>query len=134
MLVIDASTTAAWAFKDETTAEIEAIFDQIGADGAVVPAIWLSEVANALLTGERRGRVTTAALDHVLVTLAALPIEIDGASPMTIWTSALSLAREHRLTVYDATYLELATRRGLSLATQDNDLRTAAQAIGVPLA
>jgi hypothetical protein len=39
----------------------------------------------------------------------------------------------HRLTVYDATYLELALRLSLPLATFDDDLRRAAQQEGVSL-
>jgi predicted nucleic acid-binding protein len=41
------------------------------------------------------------------------------------------LARTHSLSVYDATYLELARRRGRPLATLDDRLRAAAAAAGV---
>jgi predicted nucleic acid-binding protein len=46
---------------------------------------------------------------------------------------AVSIARQRRLSAYDAAYLELAIRERLPLATLDNDLRRAAKSIGVSL-
>jgi len=43
------------------------------------------------------------------------------------------LAGRHKLTVYDAAYLELAVRRRLPLATLDEQLRAAGNSEGVPL-
>ncbi|MEI8079280.1 MAG: type II toxin-antitoxin system VapC family toxin [bacterium] len=43
------------------------------------------------------------------------------------------LAAESALSVYDATYLELAQRLNLSLGCQDGALRSAARACGVKL-
>lgn len=133
-LVIDASTTAAWAFEDEATPEIRELLRRVRDDGASVPAHWPFEVANALLVGERRGRIAAANVTLFLGTLATFPIEIDGDGQGVTWGWVLSLAREQKLTVYDAAYLELAARLGLPLATNDAALQTAAQAIGVPLA
>lgn len=48
------------------------------------------------------------------------------------WSRTLELADLHRLTMYDATYLELALRLSLQLATLDEDLRQAAQREGIP--
>jgi predicted nucleic acid-binding protein len=48
-------------------------------------------------------------------------------------TTVVMLARRHRLTVYDASYLELALRLGLPLASLDGELRQAAIACGVAL-
>jgi predicted nucleic acid-binding protein len=45
----------------------------------------------------------------------------------------LTLARRHRLTVYDAAYLELALREALPMATLDEALASAARAEGVSL-
>ena len=47
--------------------------------------------------------------------------------------AVLRLARAHRLSVYDAAYLELAQREGLPLATLDADLQRAAAGEGVAL-
>jgi predicted nucleic acid-binding protein len=43
----------------------------------------------------------------------------------------VQLAARHKLTLYDAAYLELAQRRGLPLAALDRELRSAAGAEGV---
>ena len=43
----------------------------------------------------------------------------------------LPLARARRLTAYDATYLELAMRMGMPLATRDAALARAAKALRV---
>lgn len=130
--VLDASTTAVWAFKDEVSPYANLVLGQLEIDRAAVPTVWPLEVANALLIGERRGRIppheTTAFLDG----LAKLAIDVEGDhSPA--WGATLALSRALGLTAYDASYLELAGRLGIPLATQDNRLRTAAVAIGVPI-
>ena len=57
--------------------------------------------------------------------ISRLAITVD-SSPNEI--QVLTLARRHRLTVYDAAYLELALREGLPLATLDEALASAARA------
>jgi predicted nucleic acid-binding protein len=95
-----------------------------------VPGVWWFEVRNSLVVNERRGRLSETETAAFLRNLAQLSIHID-RDPAE--ASVLSLARQHRLTVYDAAYLELAQREGLALATLDTALRQAASAIGVPL-
>ena len=41
------------------------------------------------------------------------------------------LARRYRLSAYDASYLELALRQGIAIATLDDDLQKAAKKAGV---
>lgn len=99
--------------------------------GAVVPALWPIEVGNTLVVAERRRRITAPVIDRILAELVALPIAIDEQPALLSWAACVSLAIRHRLTVYDATYLELAIRLHLPLATLDKDLREAAKAEGV---
>ena len=129
--VVDASVALAWCFDDEATAATDALLGRAAVEGVVVPALWFLEVANALLTAERRGRLTPEQTLEVLTRLAALPAERDSAAVSP--TAVLALARAQRLTAYDAAYLELAIRRGLPLATLDEELRRAGKAAGVPL-
>ena len=129
--VVDASVALAWCFDDEATGATDALLGRAAAEGVVVPALWFLEVANALLTAERRGRLTPAQTLEVLTRLAALPAERDSVAVSP--TAVLALARAQRLTAYDAAYLELAIRRELPLATLDEELRRAGQAAGVPL-
>lgn len=99
-------------------------------DDALVPTHWWFEVRNTMLIGERRERSTEQntrfALDRLSrMTIRHMPVPFD--------TDVLALARKHRLTFYDAVYLELAQREGLALATLDNELASAARHEGVTL-
>ncbi len=124
--VVDASTALSWCFPDEAAAfpTEEAM--------ATVPAVWPLEVANGLLMGERRGRITLAQVTRLAeLLLAALEVQVDHASDA--FKDVLPIAREHRLSVYDAACLELAIRRDLPLATGDGKLADAARKCGVEL-
>lgn len=132
-LVLDSSATLARVFPDERTDAIMDTFRMVGCDGAWVPELWLLEVANVLNVGIRRGRISKANRDGILDDLNELPILIDSEGRNHTWKRTLELADTHRLTIYDATYLELAVRLALPFATLDEDLRTAAEAEGVPL-
>jgi len=132
-LVIDISVAIAWCFPDEQDDYSQSVLDALSSERAIVPDLWHLEVANTLLVGERRKRSTQANTVTWLGFLAALPIAIDEETKAHAFGDTLSLAREHNLSAYDAAYLELAMRRGLPLATLDAKLKTAAQAVGVPL-
>ncbi len=134
MLVLDASLTVAWGFEDESGSPAQAVLDRLDGEVAVAPLIWPFEVANAVLVGERRQRWSRAEVAGFFELLAALPIEIesDGGSTLALGP-VLTLAREHRLSVYDASYLELAMRQGLPLATLDRRLQETATRLGVSL-
>jgi predicted nucleic acid-binding protein len=133
-LVLDASVAAAWFFPDEINDYSDGIMAGLQTTGALVPAIWPLEVTNVMLVGERNGRLTEAQTAYLLQFLCDMPIRIDDALVVSRLSSVLNLAREHRLSVYDASYLELAMREGLALATQDRRLREAAERAGVPIA
>jgi len=83
--------------------------------------------------GIRRGRHDVAFRQASLADLSSLPISIDPETDRRAWDDTLQLAHLHRLTLYDAAYLELAKRRALPLATLDSQLRTAAHTEGVTL-
>jgi predicted nucleic acid-binding protein len=99
----------------------------------LVPRLWHPEVANVLLVGERRGRGSQADSAKWLSFLSNLPVVDDGATEAKAWSDTLNLARQQGLSEYDASYLELALREGVPLATLDAKLKGAAQAVGVPL-
>ena len=132
-LVIDSSATLAWVYRNETTAADREVFNRLIESGALVPALWKLEVGNVLEMGVRRGRHDAAFRDATLADLSALPITIDPDTDRQAWSTTLRLAVRHRLTMYDAAYLELAQRRGLPLATLDHELRAAADAERVVL-
>jgi predicted nucleic acid-binding protein len=131
--VLNASVTLAWAL-EEANDYSDGVFGRLPGESAVVPAVWTLEVANGLLIAERGGRVTEAEVARVHGILRDLPITRDSTSVDIALGPVLALARTHDLTAYDASYLELAMREGISLATVDGDLRTAALKAGVALA
>lgn len=98
---------------------------------ALVPSLWHFEVANALIVGERRGVVSEAESTEFLIRLNALPIETDSADLGLARIASLRLARAHRLSGYDAGYLELAIRRGALLATFNQRLLASAKETGI---
>ncbi len=132
-LVIDASLAVTWYFDDETTPATEAVLDTVSETGAVVPTLWRLEVANAFQSAIRRKRVTAGYRDRSLRALTHMPITVDPDTDVYAWTTTLRLAERFALTIYDSTYLELAQRRGLPLATLDSELRKAAVALDIRL-
>lgn len=130
-LVIDSSAALSWCFEDEASPESDALFEQVRDQGAVVPGLWHLEVANVLLQAERRGRIAPGDVTMRLELIAELPITTDNETTARAWREILALARAEGLTTYDATYLELAIRRGLPLQTKDAALITAAERSGV---
>jgi predicted nucleic acid-binding protein len=133
-IVLDASVTVAWCFEDESTPFTEGVLDLLSAGTEVLtPAIWPFEVANALLVAERRKRITVAQVTALLRRIAGLPISVEPIEGRYAFEQILSVARQHRLTEYDAAYLELALRAGLPLATLDDKLKQAARLVHVGL-
>ncbi len=132
-VVIDASLTLSWYFDDEATPAADAVLDRVSEAGAVVPGLWRLEVANAFQSALRRKRITAPYRDESLTELAAMPITVDEDTDTYAWTTTLRLAERFGLTIYDATYLELAQRRSLPLATLDKELREAAASLDVTL-
>jgi predicted nucleic acid-binding protein len=129
-IVIDASLTASWHFEDERSAAAEAILESLEHDAAYAPLIWWFEIRNVITLGERRGRATHEQTAEFVAFLSQLPIGIDSLPDDN---RVMTLARRHRLTFYDAAYLELAQREAIPLATLDKELVAAARAEGVAL-
>ena len=125
--------TLVWGFEDGADAYATAILERMPELQAHVPPLWPLEVANALLVGEHRRRITPAETARFLAILATFPITVDDETVAHAWLDTMHLARAQNLSSYDAAYLELALRGGLPLAALDGKLKTAAQAVGVPL-
>lgn len=98
--------------------------------GAVVPALWFPEVANGVLTAERRTGIGNSRSASFLAMVNALPITEDATRPWATQSTVLTLARAYKLTGYDATYLELVLRTGGMLATFDRQLADAVRGAG----
>ena len=132
-LVLDSSATLAWIYGDETTEEIRRVFEIVADPGAFVPSLWRLEVANSLTGAVRRRRIDLEFRRAALADLALLDIAVDDQTDLNAWGETLALADRFRLTVYDAAYVELASRRRLPLATLDAEMRAAGAALGLRL-
>lgn len=132
-LVLDSSVALSWCFADEHTPATDGLLARVAETGAMAPMLWPLEVLNALAMAERRKRLDTMQRHRIEGFLRDLPIDLDHETAAQAWTATKFLAEEHRLTLYDAAYLELSQRMDLPLATLDRDLRKAAAAVGVTL-
>jgi predicted nucleic acid-binding protein len=130
--VVDASVSAAWFLPDEATPATEAALQATAAQDVWVPALWLLEIGNLLLSAQRRKRVTADKRRVLAAAAGALRLKVD-REPVTIAVLD-ELAARFGLSAYDAAYLELALRRGLPLATLDDALIAAMAKAGVAAA
>ncbi|HET6196799.1 MAG TPA: type II toxin-antitoxin system VapC family toxin [Acetobacteraceae bacterium] len=131
--VLDASVVLAVALQETNRQLAASILGQVVEDGAAVPGIWHVEVGNALMIAERRKATLPEDRNEALLDLSRLPVTVDAETAPRAWHDTLLLADRQRLTLYDVTYLELARRLGLPLATFDAALRRAAAAAGAKL-
>jgi predicted nucleic acid-binding protein len=134
--VLDASVTLSWLLADAKSADrnyADSILDALRGQQAraLVPITWSLEVANVLARGEARGLVEQAQSEAFLAMLTRVAIRTDEATLARALTDTLHLARRYGLSSYDASYLELALRAGLPLATFDVELARAARKAGV---
>lgn len=127
--VVDASVAACWLMPDELHPVATMAYERLETEDTVVPWIWWFEVRNILVVNERRRPLEPAMSDQALALLRRHPITLDQSPDEG---QVMSLARRHRLSVYDAAYLELALRLRLPLATLESALGEASRAEGAP--
>lgn len=131
--VLDASIALSWCFSDEANTESWSLLERLEKETAYVPSLWALEMSNILILAERRNRIT---YEHVILSLEllnSLPIQIDEETAYRAFHETSQLAYKEKLTSYDASYLELALRLGLPLATKDKPLAKIAKKLGVSL-
>ena len=130
--VVDASVVLSWCFSDESSDYSLAVLNSLTNMKAVVPVIWPLEITNVLLMAERRERLDLSASFQFIALLNNLPIKVASAPPDRIMSDVIELARTYTLSSYDASYLDLAMRYYLPLATLDKKLHKAALACDIP--
>jgi predicted nucleic acid-binding protein len=127
-LVIDASITLSWLLPDEADNDTLSVRNEmLTAESVWVPAHWKLEVANSLWMAERRKRLDSAGLAQAVSLFLQLPVTIDPDTNARAGSETLAFARHHGISVYDAAYLELASRRGSVLCSLDGPLRSVAE-------
>ena len=129
--VLDASVSLAWCFEDERAGYAMRVLEELSAGEAIVSALWPIEVTNGLASALQKKRIDLAGAAEARSTLVALPIVVDPVDRRRAFEDIPRLARAHGLTTYDASYLELAVRLGIPLATLDRTLARAAADEGV---
>lgn len=132
--VLDNSVAMRWYFGDGAPRDLayaKAVLEALKSEAAMVPSVWALEVANVLVRAESRGLVTEARSEAFVGMLRRMDISTDPVSGGQAMGTTLQLARRYKLSAYDAAYLEVALREGLSLATLDDDLLKAARRAGV---
>ena len=131
-IVVDASITLSWCFPDEQTPLSLRVLERLQAgEQALVPSFWSLEILNSLLIGERRGRISKDQMRTFLSDLEVLRPRFDHASMELVCGPVQRFCRDHKLTPYDAIYVELAKRANCPLATQDQVQRDAAVALSI---
>ena len=131
--VIDNSIIMSWCFRDESNKYADTVLDNLEEYTAFVPSIWPLEVGNVLIVAERKRRLTQADSSRFLALLDDLPIIVQQETPNRMFKEIIALARQHCVSTYDASYLDLAMRNGVALATLDSGLKKAAKQCKVPL-
>lgn len=129
--VVDCTLAMAWLFHDEARPKTTAWLRRLASATALVPAWWFIEITSVLALAERKGRIAQAQSDAFIADLGKLGIERANEAPDRAFSNLLPLCRTHKLTSYQAIYLDLAIRRNLALATLDDDLQKAAKKLGV---
>jgi len=131
--VIDNSVVMTWCFKDEASQYADLILDRLEDSDGFVPSIWPLEVCNVLLVAERKKRIGEADSARFIALLSELPIIVEQEPPERMIKEIFALARKHKLSSYYASYLDLAMRKGLPIATLDRNLIAAAKRSNVPI-
>jgi predicted nucleic acid-binding protein len=132
--VLDASVALSIIFEDEFSSYSNDVAEIMSRSRAVVPIVWPLEIANAILTAVRRQRIPREDAPMLIGSMDRLPVDIDrGIAPEFLTWATLTVGLAHRVSAYDASYLEVAMRRGLPLATQDERLIRAADAAGIEI-
>ena len=123
-LVIDTSIAIAWCLRDrDGTTEADAVMNRVSSETTIVPGLFWYETRNVLVVAERKGRIEADTTEGHMDRLRGLPLLTDNEQDDR---QTVALARRHRLSGYDAAYLETAKRHGAELATLDKKLATAA--------
>ncbi len=130
--VVDASVSAAWFLPDEADARTEVALQATATHDVWVPALWLLEVGNLLLSAQRRKRITADKRRELVAAASALRLKVD-REPVSL-IALDDIAARHNLSTYDAAYLELSLRRKLPLASRDKALQAAMQKANVSAA
>jgi predicted nucleic acid-binding protein len=133
LIVVDASLIVALILREDNVPDPASVYDLLRTTQISVPAHWPAEVANALWTNKRRGRITAEMISAAVEYLVTFRPRIDTAPSIERLSALVQFAEREKLTVYDAIYVQLALSNNASLATIDGDVRDCARRLDIPL-
>lgn len=116
--VVDASVAAKWYFREEHSDRADALLEQ--KNEILAPDVLLVEVATLAWKRVRRGEINEAAADRIVTELRKVPFELKPTAELV--SSALPLALQKGLTLFDGFYVALAIQSGCHLITADRRL------------
>ena len=134
--VLDNSVAMRWHLESEKVSDQKyavSVLTSLAEVTALVPNLWHLEAANVLLGAEKRRDTTIGEIERFIAQLENLPIHVDSQTANQSFSRIMTLAREYKLSSYDASYLELAIREGLPIASLDKNLLKAAKKANVPI-
>ena len=130
--VVDSSIGISWVHPSQATELTEQLLEDAKSGAAIhVPSLWHLEIANGLLVAVRQKLMTEAHRQTGLALLNQLRLIVDGETSGRAFSTISDLAARHILSIYDAAYLELASRLALPLCSREEQLRRAGQKCGV---
>jgi len=134
--VLDNSVSMRWLLESSKKADqqyAETVLKSLLNEEAIVPNLWHLEASNVLLSAEKRLDIEAVESERFIAQLENLPIITDTLTSHQAFNRTMVLSRIYKLSSYDASYLELAIREGLPLATLDKDLIKAAKSSEIPI-
>ena len=127
--VLDNSVAVCWFLKPQSTPYTEMVLRRVAnGESPIVPALWASEFTNVISKAVQLKALDAESAEEIMLHASALPIK---AQPSPKLTDLFAIAQRHQLSAYDATYLELAVRLQIPLATTDARLMKAAKVQGL---
>lgn len=131
MFILDCSVCMAWCFEGENSQYSDVVLECLKTQTALVPQLWHLEIINVLLVAERKKRITSSTAEEFLTILQSMNIQTDSTVISLADHKSISLARDHQLSTYDMTYLALAQREQLPIATNDNKLKQVVKSLNL---
>ena len=131
-LILDASVAVAWFVRNQASAYTDRVRRLARSERLHVPAVWPLEFTNALWQLQRRKLLSAHQVDTIIDLAESLDIVVhkETLAPRRL----LAVARDHHLTAYDASYLDLALALRYPVACRDGVLRDALRAARLKLA
>jgi predicted nucleic acid-binding protein len=127
-----------WLFKDGSPLDLSYAAharERSKADkfAAIASPIWPMEIMHVINRAHQRGFISAEAGKELIDIAQSYPLTFDHGGYINGWMSIYSLASHYKLTAYDASYLEIAMRLSIPIATLDQELIAAAEKAGVSI-